>query len=80
MNVSARSLMRIQNRETDLIVVDEGTSSLDPVAESTIIDYLNSIRQDKTMVFVTHRPGSFAQKADRIMSVILLSTFLSISS
>lgn len=59
--------MRMKNRRTDLIVIDEGTSSLDPLSENAIVDHFNSTRQGKTMVFVTHRLGRFVQKADRIL-------------
>lgn len=61
--------MRIDNRTTRLIVVDEATSSLDPVAELDILTELRNVRAGKTIVVVTHRFHHLAHEADRILCV-----------
>ncbi|TEB09907.1 P-loop containing nucleoside triphosphate hydrolase protein, partial [Coprinellus micaceus] len=65
--ISARYLLRIKHRHCDLIVLDEGTSALDPITESKVFESLNRCRNGKTMILVTHRIGMFAQQADRII-------------
>ncbi|KAI9568052.1 P-loop containing nucleoside triphosphate hydrolase protein [Boletus coccyginus] len=64
---TARTFMRINNRTTRLVVVDEATSSLDPVAERHILTELRNARAGKTIVLVTHRFHHLAQEADRIL-------------
>ena len=61
--------MRINNRMTRLVVVDEATSSLDPVAERDILTGFRSVRAGKTIVLVTHRFHHLAHEADRILYV-----------
>ena len=61
--------MRINNRTTRLVVVDEATSSLDPVAERDILTGFRSVRAGKTIVLVTHRFHHLAHEADRILYV-----------
>lgn len=67
--------MRIKNRRTRLVVVDEATSSLDPVAEHDILTEFHKVRSGKTIVFVTHRFYHFAHEADRIMYVLHVPSF-----
>jgi ABC-type transport system involved in cytochrome bd biosynthesis fused ATPase/permease subunit len=72
---SARTFMRINNRMTRLVVADEATSSLDPVAERDILREFRNVRAGKTIVLVTHRFHHLAHEADRILYVSL--SFLS---
>lgn len=64
--------MRLRHCATRLVVVDEATSSLDPVAERDIITALRKRRTGKTIVLVTHRFHHLAHEADRILYVVLV--------
>ncbi|KAH0826869.1 P-loop containing nucleoside triphosphate hydrolase protein [Lanmaoa asiatica] len=64
---TARMFMRINNRTTRLVVVDEATSSLDPVAERDILTEFRKVRAGKTIVCVTHRFYHLVHEADRIL-------------
>ena len=61
--------MRIANRPTRLVVVDEATSSLDPVAERDILTAFREVRAGKTVVLVTHRFHRLVHEADQILYV-----------
>lgn len=58
----ARGLYRIHN----IIILDEPTSSIDPIEESAIYTKFREISQNKTAIIVTHRLGC-AQIADKII-------------
>lgn len=58
----ARGLYRVH----DLIILDEPTSSIDPIEESAIYTKFREIAQGKTAIIVTHRLGC-AQIADQII-------------
>ncbi len=47
----ARTLYRKQN----LIIMDEPSSALDPLAEYRLNQELNEIAKDKTVIFISHR-------------------------
>ncbi|NBJ69533.1 MULTISPECIES: peptidase domain-containing ABC transporter [Clostridia] len=47
------SIARAISSNSDLLLIDEGTSNLDEVTEQTIID--NLFQLDKTIIFITHR-------------------------
>jgi ATP-binding cassette, subfamily B, bacterial len=49
----SRSFMRAQS--ADLLILDEPSSSLDPEAEHKLFKYIQQIRSNKTMIYVTHR-------------------------
>jgi ATP-binding cassette, subfamily B, bacterial len=51
------ALARAVISDVDLIVMDEPTSSLDPVAEMNFLDYFNEQLQNKTSILVSHRLG-----------------------
>ena len=53
-------------RDSDLIVLDEPTASIDPIEESAIYKKFVEVAKDKTTVIVTHRMGS-AKIAGRII-------------
>ncbi|KAL4068152.1 P-loop containing nucleoside triphosphate hydrolase protein [Scleroderma citrinum] len=64
---AARTFMRLEKNNTKLVVVDEATSSLDPVAERDILSEFRRSRQGKTLIFVTHRFHQLVRDADQIL-------------
>ncbi|EIW73990.1 P-loop containing nucleoside triphosphate hydrolase protein [Coniophora puteana RWD-64-598 SS2] len=63
---AARTFMRMTD-DTRLVVVDEATSSLDPVAERDLLAEFRASRNGRTMIFVTHRFHHLAREADQII-------------
>ena len=43
---------------SDILILDEPTASLDPLAEQEIFNQFDALRQDKTTIFVSHRLSS----------------------
>jgi len=60
------SIARAFYSEADILILDEPTASLDPMAEQEIYNQFDRLRQDKTSVFVSHRLSS-ATTADVIV-------------
>ena len=60
------SIARAFYRESDILILDEPTASLDPLAEQEIYDQFDKLRRDKTTLFVSHRLSS-ATVADKII-------------
>lgn len=52
--------------DSDIVILDEPTASLDPMAEQEIFNQFDRLRNDKTTIFVSHRLSS-ATIADRIL-------------
>lgn len=52
-------------RESDLIILDEPTSAIDPIEESKMYERFSQITKNKTAILITHRLAS-AKIADRI--------------
>jgi ATP-binding cassette subfamily B protein len=52
-------------RDADIIVLDEPTASLDPLAEAEVFERLMALAEGKTAIFISHRLGSCLM-ADRI--------------
>ncbi len=52
--------------DSDILILDEPTASLDPLAEQEIFNQFDSLRRDKTTIFVSHRLSS-ATVADNIV-------------
>ena len=44
--------------ESDVLILDEPTASLDPIAEQEIFNQFDKLRADKTTIFVSHRLSS----------------------
>ncbi len=44
--------------ESDVLILDEPTASLDPMAEQEIFNQFDKLRADKTTIFVSHRLSS----------------------
>ena len=53
---------------SDIIILDEPTASLDPMAEQEIFNQFDRLRNNKTTVFVSHRLSS-ATIADQILVI-----------
>ncbi len=52
--------------DSDILILDEPTASLDPMAEQEIFEQFDRLRADKTTIFVSHRLSS-ATVADQIV-------------
>ncbi|MBE6558108.1 MAG: ABC transporter ATP-binding protein [Ruminococcaceae bacterium] len=52
--------------ESDVLILDEPTASLDPMAEQEIFNQFDRLRTDKTTIFVSHRLSS-ATVASKIL-------------
>lgn len=52
--------------ESDVLILDEPTASLDPMAEQEIFDQFDALCDKKTSIFVSHRLSS-ATSADKIV-------------
>ena len=44
--------------DSDILILDEPTASLDPMAEQEIFNQFNELRADKTSIFISHRLSS----------------------
>ena len=60
------SIARAFYSEADILILDEPTASLDPMAEQEIYQQFDKLRKDKTSFFVSHRLSS-ATTADVIL-------------
>ncbi|EGN95774.1 hypothetical protein SERLA73DRAFT_113478 [Serpula lacrymans var. lacrymans S7.3] len=56
-----------QRADSRLVVLDEATSSLDPIAERDLLSAFLNLREGKTMIFVTHRFEHLVKNADQIL-------------
>ena len=54
--------------DSDVLILDEPTASLDPMAEQEIFNQFDRLRADKTTIFVSHRLSS-ATVADKIVVI-----------
>jgi zinc transport system ATP-binding protein len=52
--------------EPELLLLDEPTASVDPDMKSTIYDLLDRLREQHTIVLVTHDTGTIARHVSRI--------------
>ena len=60
------SIARAFHSESDIVILDEPTASLDAIAEQEIYNQFDRLRKDKTTVFVSHRLSS-ATVANKIV-------------
>jgi len=60
------SIARAFYSDSDVLILDEPTASLDPIAEQEIFNQFDELREDKTTIFVSHRLSS-ATIADKII-------------
>lgn len=52
------AIARALYKDAPILVLDEPTASLDPVAESEIYELINQIAKEKTIIFISHRLSS----------------------
>jgi len=52
------SIARAFYSDSDIVILDEPTASLDPMAEQEIFNQFDALRGDKTTIFVSHRLSS----------------------
>jgi len=57
--------------EPEIVLLDEPTSALDPIATERIEELLMHLKQDYTLVLVTHNIQQAARVADRTMFLLL---------
>lgn len=60
------SVARAFYSESDILILDEPTASLDPMAEQEIFNQFDKLKKDKTTIFVSHRLSS-ATTANKII-------------
>ena len=60
------SVARAFYSQSDILILDEPTASLDPLAEQEIFNQFDLLRRDKTTIFVSHRLSS-ATTASKIV-------------
>lgn len=60
------SVARAFYSDSDILILDEPTASLDPMAEQEIFNQFDTLRKDKTTLFVSHRLSS-ATTANKII-------------
>ncbi len=60
------SIARAFYSDSDILILDEPTASLDPMAEQEIYSQFDSLRKDKTTIFVSHRLSS-ATTANKVI-------------
>lgn len=58
-------IARALYRDVDVIVLDEATKSIDPQTEAEIIDNITRMKNEKTIIMVTHKLQTL-QQCDRI--------------
>ena len=60
------AILRAVNKNTPILILDEPTASLDPIAECEIYNQYFDIAKKKTTIFISHRLAS-ATIADRVI-------------
>ena len=58
-------LARALYKKSQILILDEATSSLDILTEKQIIDSINELKNKLTIIIVTHRLSTI-EKCDRI--------------
>ncbi|KAG2113033.1 P-loop containing nucleoside triphosphate hydrolase protein [Suillus discolor] len=64
-----RSLVSETESSAGMLLFDEPSASLDPMAEHDLFERLRKLRGNKTMIFSTHRFGNLTQHADLILYI-----------
>lgn len=59
------ALCRAFYKQSDLLIIDEGTAEIDPFTQKKIFEYLKRIKKEKIIIFVTH-DLNLASLADKI--------------
>ena len=59
-------LARVLYKDAPVLILDEPTAALDPIAESEIYEHYNEMTKNKTSIFISHRLAS-TRFCDRII-------------
>lgn len=62
------AIARALYNNPEIIIFDEATSSLDPLTEEKIINEINDLKLNKTIIFVTHRHKAL-KNCDKIYTI-----------
>ncbi len=62
------AIARALYKEASMVILDEPASALDPIAEAEIYEKFNSLVQDKTAIYISHRMSS-SVFCDRILII-----------
>lgn len=62
------NISKAYNMDSNIIILDEPTASLDPIAEAEIYHTFKNLSEEKTCLLVSHRLGS-AQIGERILVI-----------
>ncbi|TFK47738.1 P-loop containing nucleoside triphosphate hydrolase protein [Heliocybe sulcata] len=65
----ARTILKLENEDVRLLLVDEPASALDPVAEMDYCTKLKAYSRGRTVIAVTHHFGQLARQADMILCI-----------
>jgi thiol reductant ABC exporter CydD subunit len=60
------ALARAFLRDAALLILDEPTANLDPASAEIVVQAIDSVRRDRTVLLITHRP-ELASHADRVV-------------
>ncbi len=60
------ALARMYYRDSEILILDEPTASIDAVSEAKIFENVQNLSKDKTVIIISHR-FSTVRKADRII-------------
>ncbi|MFA6690650.1 MAG: ABC transporter ATP-binding protein, partial [Saccharofermentanales bacterium] len=52
------AIARAVRKEADLVILDEPTAALDPLAESEVYEHFNDLVRGRTAIFISHRMSS----------------------
>lgn len=63
------AIARAFMRDTQLIVLDEPTAALDPLAEAEVFDHFQALARDRTTLLISHRLST-VRHADRILVLV----------
>ncbi|WP_299363078.1 peptidase domain-containing ABC transporter [Winogradskyella sp.] len=60
------ALMRVLYKKPQLLILDESTSAMDRKTEQFVLQLLNNLKKEMTIVFISHRLNSLKHITDRI--------------
>jgi ATP-binding cassette, subfamily B, bacterial len=63
------AIARAFMRDTQLIVLDEPTAALDPLAEAEVFEHFQTLARDRTTLLISHRLST-VRHADRILVLV----------
>ncbi|MDD4540634.1 MAG: ABC transporter ATP-binding protein, partial [Eubacteriales bacterium] len=60
------AIARSIRKDADLVILDEPTAALDPLAESEVYEHFNELVRERTAIFISHRMSS-SKFCDKIL-------------